>query len=268
MVIGPREKGALRSGASLGRIKARFQLPGRSVWTEITFQEGAKARQVWESEDGITGSEKPFYVPCSYFSSWRAPRPIGPLGITAGKGGRPPSDTEDNRLWITKQYIVNAKAHAQMSDGSETSRYREIIDRLDETWRLFYPGESHSFGVEPVSDDPESGFDVFLCGPGDRKIPVDSLSSGQLELFTFAASLLLGNSREGIICIDEPELHLDPQWHQVMLRAMRKLRPGAQIIAATHSPGIFDAALSSERRFLVSDEDPRAITWKKTGGNG
>ncbi|MBN2498689.1 MAG: AAA family ATPase [Deltaproteobacteria bacterium] len=264
LVIGPKSMDALRAGQTRGSIRAEFRLPDRSVWTEVIFRPDSKPEQVWESRSGIKGTEQPFDVPCTYFSSWRAPRLVGSLSVTAGKWGKRPADTEYNRLWNAKQYIINAKAHAQMGKGSnlETSKYQEIIERLKETWQLFYRTGQQEFGVEPISDDPESGFDVFLCGPGDRKVSVDFLSSGQLEVFVFAASLLRGNSQAGIVCIDEPEMHLDPQWHAVMLRAIRKLQPEMQILAATHSPRIYDTTLSTERCFLVSEEDPRATTWK------
>ncbi len=259
LALGPKGPASIRAGAEFGRIKAKFQLPERPVWTEILFRPGADPERVWESEDGVRGKEQPFDVPCIYFSSWRSPKLVGPLPVTAGRGGRLPSDTEYNRLWRAKQYVINAKAHARM--GGESSRYDDIIERLNETWGLFYRGRGQVFSVEPVSDDPETGFDVFLYSPGDRKVPVDSLSSGQLEIFTFSAWLLRANSEAGIIFIDEPELHLDPQWHAVIVRAIRKLRPESQIVVATHSPQVFDTALSFERRFLVSDEDPRTTTW-------
>jgi predicted ATP-binding protein involved in virulence len=92
-------------------------------------------------------------------------------------------------------------------------------------------------------------------------IPVDSLSSGQLELFLFLSALVLNDGREGIVFIDEPELHLDPQWHSPLLRALMQLQPRAQFIVATHSPAIFEAAKSYERHFLVSRDDPRARIW-------
>jgi len=258
-----RGNGEIRIGAVLGRIKAKFQLQDRAAWVEILFRADAKPVCEWESESGIFASEKPFEIPCMYFSSWRSPRLIGALPITAGKRGRRPSNTEENRLWNAKQYLVNARAHASMGVRlpEVLSKYDEIITRLNETWSLFYRDRGQVFSVAPVSDDPESGFDVFLHNPDGRKVSVDLLSSGQLEVFTFSSSLLRSSFEAGIIFVDEPELHLDPQWHGVLLRAIRKLKPESQIIVATHSPLVFDSARSYERHFLVPDEDPRVTTW-------
>ena len=41
-----------------------------------------------------------------------------------------------------------------------------------------------------------------------------------------------------ILLIDEPELHLDPQWHRQVLKALKFLKPECQIIVATHSAEI------------------------------
>lgn len=65
----------------------------------------------------------------------------------------------------------------------------------------------------------------------------------------------------GIVLIDEPELHLDPLWHRSLLRSISALKPKCQIIAATHSPEVFDSVRSFERHFLVPADDPRAQAW-------
>ncbi len=82
----------------------------------------------------------------------------------------------------------------------------------------------------------------------------------------FLAALVLNDDREGIVFIDEPELHLDPQWHAPIVRALMQLQPQAQFIVATHSPEIYDAAMSYERHFLVAEDDPRAGMAQRRGG--
>ena len=76
------------------------------------------------------------------------------------------------------------------------------------------------------------------------------------------SALALNEDREGIIFVDEPELHLDPQWHRLILRSLMRLQPRAQLVVATHSPEIYDAAASYERHFLVPEGDPRAHLWR------
>ena len=102
------------------------------------------------------------------------------------------------------------------------------------TWSLFHPHQKFRFAVEPVSPDVSEGFDVFLSTE-DKRISVDQLTSGELELFGFAAWMIAERFEGGIICLDEPELHLDPQWHPLLLEALRRLQPDSQFIVATHS---------------------------------
>lgn len=252
---------AIRSGADDYKISACLETPRGRIRAE---HRSATSR--YQKDGGVERSESYFRIPCAYFSSWRAPKFVGPVPITSGKRGKRPSETEENRLWVVKQHLVNAKAYAFMGGGpvramDKESRYAAVTQKLDETWRLFHPGSDQHFSVEPAGDDPDAGFDVFLMGPGEQRVALDSLSSGELELFNFVGWMLATKFEGGIICIDEPELHLDPQWHALILRALRKLQPNSQFIVATHSPEVYESVLSFERHFLVPPEDPRAKAW-------
>ncbi len=251
LIRGKAGREAVRSGQADYQIDAIVQ----------TGEEPTKVR----STSGKRGQQ---VVHLLYFSSWRASTLPGAIGITAGKRGKRPKKTEENRLWYIKQYFVNARAHDWYSSSGddeqdagekEESRFFVAIDKLDQAWQMFYPGQS--FKVEPVGDEPDDGFDMFLYRPNEPRLAVDLLSSGQIELFTFAGDLIISDWPQGVILIDEPELHLDPQWHRQVLRALRFLKPECQIIVATHSPEIYDSVLSFERHFLVPEDDPRAKAW-------
>lgn len=251
------------------RIQATLETRHGRIYTE----RGPNWGRYWkEPEDPLrTRLVEPGEAPCAYFSSWRAPRLMGPLPITAGRRGKRPTSREENRLWIVKQYLINARAHEALGRGSAPPvphsagvlRYQDLIDRLDHVWRLFHPGVHEHFAVEPVGEDPDQGFDVFLIGPNERRVPLDDLSSGEIELFNFAGWTLVTKFEGGILCIDEPELHLDPQWHSLVLRALRELQPRSQFIVATHSPAVYDSAFSFQRHLLVPAGDARARAWSQ-----
>ncbi len=239
---------AVRIGASDYRLVVSLQVQS-DVYT-------------YHYDSGMKGIPR---FPSVYFSSWRAPGLVGPIGITAGRSGRRPKDMESNRLWIIKQFFVNARAHELFPQPSQPARqartrFEEAIRQLNGAWNLFYPKES--FTVEAVADDPQAGFDVFLRTADGTRLSVDLLSSGQLELFSFAGALIMEDMQHGLIAIDEPELHLDPQWHRQLLRALQYLKPGAQIIAATHSPEVYESVRSFERHFLAPEDDPRVAAWR------
>ena len=199
----------------------------------------------------------------TYFSSWRTPKFVGSVGITVGKTPAARRQKVDSdRLQLIKQFLVNAKAHDLFANGARAQgakAYERCIQNINRCWQRFYP--KCSFAVEPASEDPSQGFDLFLKSPG-IEVPIDELSSGQLELLMFVGSLVIEDSKPGIILIDEPELHLDPQWHRFVLQTLLDLRPQSQIIVATHSPEIYDSVASYERHFLVPQDDPRAALWQ------
>lgn len=199
-------------------------------------------------------------VPCVYFSSWRTSEWVGPLSIS-GQATRKQTH-ERERLAIVKQHLVNATAYDLFpsNDQQATSGISQTLEQLNETWGVFFPGEN--FRVERSGDVTVPAFDVYVYGRNGHRITVDELSSGQLEIFMFAARLLVWKFDEGIILIDEPELHLDQQWHRYIVDAIQKLKPNCQLIVATHSPEIYHSATSFERHFLIPDDDIRAKVWR------
>jgi hypothetical protein len=249
LITGPRGRPAIRRGAPNYEIEAKFQ-SGTTTWRN--------------TDDAGPNLEAPMPVPHWYFSSWRAPALVGPVNPTVGRPGRPRARTDQNRLRLVKQLLVNAATVERFQNPlPHLGRYSVLIQEINDAWREFYPDTDQTFAVEIVSSEEPvaGGFDVYLRTPEGPRLEVDMLSSGQLELFLFLSELALNEDREGIIFIDEPELHLDPQWHRLILRSLMRLQPRAQLVVATHSPEIYDAAASYERHYLVPETDPRSWLW-------
>lgn len=59
---------------------------------------------------------------------------------------------------------------------------------------------------------------------------------------------------EGIVFIDELDLHLHPEWQAKIYDALKKILPNAQIFTSTHSPHIIQVALPNEIIPLTLDE--------------
>jgi predicted ATPase len=255
LITGPRGRRAIRRGATNYHISANFK-----SGSNIQF-----ARDAADLPGPLLTDDT---LAHQYFSSWRAPTLVGPVDPTVGRRGRRPARTDQNRLRIVKQLLVNAATVERFERPlPRLGRYTAVIDEINSAWREFYPNTDHTFAVEIVSPDgPGIGaFDVYLRRGDGSPLEVDLLSSGQMEVFLFLSTLALTEDREGIIFIDEPELHLDPQWHRLFLRSLMRLQSRAQFVVATHSPEIYDSAASYERHFLVSEDDPRAHLWRPVG---
>jgi hypothetical protein len=56
-----------------------------------------------------------------------------------------------------------------------------------------------------------------------------------------------------VIVIDEPELHLHPEFARLLIRTMQNIKPGNQIWLATHNPEIIDEAGRDRVIYLARD---------------
>ena len=90
--------------------------------------------------------------------------------------------------------------------------------------------------------DPNRGGDSFTF---------DGLSSGQKEI---VSTLFLiwhyTQERPAVVLIDEPELHLNAQWHRRFVNSLLELAPHNQYIVATHSVDVMDSVEEDRRLFL------------------
>ncbi|HDR7257772.1 AAA family ATPase [Bacillus sp. BR_7] len=111
--------------------------------------------------------------------------------------------------------------------------------------------------IERVSDShyPKRLADIYLETPSGE-IPFNFLSSG----YRSCLLILLGVIKQteitnaykdvhlfdGVILIDELDLHLHPEWQAKLIEILKWLVPNAQIIATTHSPHIIQVAKQNE----------------------
>jgi len=88
--------------------------------------------------------------------------------------------------------------------------------------------------------------EMVIC-KGDIPLDINQLSSGEKTLLTLVADLarrlaianphrenpLMGN---GVVLIDEVDLHLHPRWQRAVVSQLQKTFPNCQFIVTTHSP--------------------------------
>ena len=69
---------------------------------------------------------------------------------------------------------------------------------------------------------------------------------------------------EGIVLIDEIDLHLHPEWQKRIVEDLRKAFPKIQFIATTHSPFIVQSLRKEELIVLDKDEPVDTDPWRKS----
>jgi len=198
-----------------------------------------------------------------YFSSWRAPELVGAVKPLLGRGR--PTDTETNRLWRLKQRINDERAKGGYSPTPPgTSKADQWLESLNRAWRRFHGDDGTWLDAQLVGpQDEEPLADLFIIDQeGQRICSVDQTSSGEIELLSFAGWVILNDFHAGLLVIDEPELHLHPQWQATILPALRELAPDVQFIVASHSDAVWDQTTNYARFLLVPDEDSRSKAWR------
>ncbi len=140
---------------------------------------------------------------------------------------------------------------ADLFDHSETKTSGDSLAKLDELVRTYTnceiaklrpEGDSIEFRVQPID--------------GGESFSFDGLSSGQKEIIT---TLFLvwyeTRNQPKVVLVDEPELHLNSQWHRSFINSLHELAPQNQYIIATHSSTIADSVGRSRRIMLQQDEE-------------
>lgn len=101
------------------------------------------------------------------------------------------------------------------------------------------------------------------------QLPVELLSDGIRNMIgmvadiAFRATKLNGHlgaaaavQTPGIVLIDEVDMHLHPEWQQVVLRNLTRAFPAMQFIVTTHSPQVLTSVDAACIRRLLQTTDP------------
>ncbi len=135
-----------------------------------------------------------------------------------------------------------------------------------------------NLALEPCGwKNPEWDFTqktVYLHHERHGRLPVSSLSDGIRNMIGLVADIahravrlnpLLGAAAAlttpGIVMIDEVDMHLHPEWQQVVLHSLLQAFPAMQFIVTTHSPQVLTGLPKKNIRLLEQKSDG---TWRAT----
>ena len=85
--------------------------------------------------------------------------------------------------------------------------------------------------------DYKNNFYQFVIRRDEVFVELDAISSGEREIINFACGLFMEKLRDGIVVIDEPELHLHPSWQKALIQVLKDetKERSVQIMFVTHS---------------------------------
>lgn len=103
---------------------------------------------------------------------------------------------------------------------------------------------------------------VEFIEKGANVLRFDQLSEGYKSVILFVCDLIFRLSKsakkgqsiedlEGVVIVDEIDLHLHPNWQFVIVKKLREMFPKVQFVFSTHSPAIIQGASDSSLLFRV-----------------
>lgn len=135
---------------------------------------------------------------------------------------------------------------ANLFEGLDRADSEKILHSLN-SLLLRYAGGT----VDKMRPLPDNTLDLRIVTPRGVSFAFDGLSAGQKEIVS-TLFLIWRHSQEGplLVLIDEPELHLNAEWHADFVDQLRHAGPGNQYILATHSEQVF-GSVEPEHRILL-----------------
>jgi hypothetical protein len=268
----------VRSGSKEAVIEASVELDGKAIPITLTVARDGRLKLVpddplppvnrlrdgyppsWDIEGMVDSlasiSPEPLVAPpLLYFHSYRKVSEGAPeFGAWIERGPRPgrwrapgESAISSFKLEILSMMMRRADLFETAVDGREDSS--EALDQLNEIIGKYAYGR-----IEKLLPGPDNTIDFrIMPSGGGRSFSFDGLSSGQKEVIS-TLFLVWRNTRRSpaIILIDEPELHLNPEWQRDFVKQIQNLTPTSQIIIATHSEDIW-SSVPEDRRILLGD---------------
>ncbi len=186
---------------------------------------------------------------------------------------------QNKRLIPIEDWLIELDRRALLEEREGlASNYRQMFNQL--TWTLLR--------MLPEENIPqlETDFDIRITDPSkyvkttteqgilwldsfDNWVRLSQLSDGYQSMMSWVGDLVSRLSRafpnaknfldqEGIVLIDEVDIHLQPIWQRKILNQLRQTFPNIQFIVTTHSPLVAANAKEGEL-FVLKQEQNRAV---------
>lgn len=149
-----------------------------------------------------------------------------------------------------ESFIVSKYNFIIQQDENRTLKESKkiIINYVNETFKVL------DIDVKLVNFDKNNLNPIFR-NKYDQNFNINSLSSGEKQLFFRILLLKILEPNNSIILIDEPELSLHPLWQLKIIEIFKKIGKNNQIIISTHSPYIIGSVSKKDLIILKKSEN-------------
>lgn len=134
-------------------------------------------------------------------------------------------------MLATKKYGKLMRNAIEKSNGLQEFYSSSDCIRL----KNFFEKFEYDINLKCIS--PENNIYQFYLLKDGLEIEIDTISSGEREIINFIFGLFLEELNDGIVIIDEPELHLHPNWQKKLIQILKEEtgNKNVQILFVTHS---------------------------------
>lgn len=156
----------------------------------------------------------------------------------------------DDTISIFKMLILRSTmGRANLFEIENNQESGDIVERLNNLITSYTGGKMGKF--RPLADNT---LDLRINPSGSKNketFSFEGLSSGQKEIIS-TLFLIWYQTKDSpsVVFIDEPELHLNAEWHSKFVKDITTLAPNNQYIIATHSEDIMESVDSEYRALL------------------
>jgi predicted ATPase len=136
---------------------------------------------------------------------------------------------------------------AELFEGFNKQDSEATVEFLNSLLRRYAGGS-----IEKLRPLPDNSLDFRITTGDGASFAFDGLSSGQKEIVS-TLFLIWRHSQQSpcIVLIDEPELHLNAEWHADFVERLHEYGPTNQYVLATHSEQIFGCVDEDRRALLI-----------------
>ncbi|MBX7080303.1 MAG: AAA family ATPase [Nannocystaceae bacterium] len=132
-------------------------------------------------------------------------------------------------------------------------------------------------GVRSARDLTEAQrfeMDILDAAAQPIKVPATWLSQGYQSLIAWLADVVgqilleagpvQAHEMEGVVLVDEIDVHLHPKWQAMLIPALKRVFPRLQFIATTHSPMVLPSLGAAEVWRLTQDDGGSVVAEQAT----
>jgi AAA15 family ATPase/GTPase len=180
------------------------------------------------------------YPPLIYFSPYRIPQSQHLVTRLAG------SDSFN----LVQAYKQNTSKNVSSTFEVANNHFARKLRLLNNNVELFRKDEEVTFVNNYIQKLGYKGFTLREVDPlnnvyqvcvekrNGELFEISKASSGEKEILNMLLGIFAFNVKNGVVIIDEPDLHLHPLWQNILLDLFFELsdQRGIQFMLATHSP--------------------------------